>query len=233
MEIVNCSKISLFAQIWKLVMPNLNRRCMHASFKIWLCHIQKHAHKILNSMTFCPFLWNQKIHSYADDTTLYFDHDDGDCIQQTLNTDIKTIVHWCHAHHLTLNIKKSKFIFLCKPHLSSNPIYCPLITLFDAPITKTSEFKLLGLVVDDALSWKPHLTRIISKISRNLNLLRLLRHLLDFNTSLLFYYNFIHPHIIAGLVLYYFSCPFSIPTLFSCCRNVQHASFALLGSPIE
>ena len=76
------------------------------------------------------------------------------------------------------------------------------------PKHRSLSFWVLG-TVDDAPNWKPHLKDIISKISRNLNLLRLLRHLLDFNSALLFYYNFIHPHIISGLVLYYFSCPTS------------------------
>ena len=44
---------------------------------------------------------------FADDTTIYFTHDNMTFLEWTVNEDLKLVADWFHANKLTLNIKKN------------------------------------------------------------------------------------------------------------------------------
>jgi hypothetical protein len=63
--------------------------------------------------------------------------------------------------------------------------------------------KLLGLTLNDSMTWTNHIQTMSNKISSKLRLFYNIRHLMNFNTARQFYYNFIHSYLIYGLHLYY------------------------------
>ena len=60
--------------------------------------------------------------------------------------------------------------------------------------------KYLGLLLDDNLSWKPHIDYISTKISKGIGIIARLRHLVPFSTLLNIYRSLIEPYISYGLV---------------------------------
>ena len=76
-------------------------------------------------------------------------------------------------------------------------------------IPETTTFRLLGIHVDNKLNWSSHISSIVHRSHKLLNLLRHVSFYLGFSSRLLFYYNFIHPILILGLPLYYLSSPSS------------------------
>ena len=49
---------------------------------------------------------------YADDTVVYFAHDDPDIACKTIENALNSIQHWCNQNKLTINIKKTKHMLL-------------------------------------------------------------------------------------------------------------------------
>jgi len=53
----------------------------------------------------------------------------------------------------------------------------------------------LGVIIDTAMSWKPHLNKLISKNNRNAAVIRRIRSKIDAKTALLLYYSMIQSRI--------------------------------------
>ena len=69
---------------------------------------------------------------------------------------------WFKDNLLTLNYTKSQYLEFKTKH------YCNVnaeITYDQKCITKASETKFLGLLIDDTLSWKQHVDQVVNKMS--------------------------------------------------------------------
>jgi hypothetical protein len=55
--------------------------------------------------------------------------------------------------------------------------------------------KFLGLLLDDSLSWKPHITYISQKVAKSIGILSMARKVLDRKTLIQLYYSFIYPYL--------------------------------------
>ena len=138
-------------------------------------------------------LWFQltlSLHAYAVDTTLYAYHKDLTTLEKTINTDLFKIETWCDSNQIAINSSKAQFLLIWKSRPSSDPL-----CLGKRLISQITSTKLLGYTLDDSLSWKSHIRANTDRISRNLNLFYLTRHLLDINTSIQFYFALIHPKL--------------------------------------
>lgn len=143
-------------------------------------------------------------HAYADDTTFYLADKDPSKLQQIINSDLKLIHNWCKTNRMTLNLSKSHYMVVnpCNAHRFT-------ITIDNQPLEQRSSTKLLGFHVTDTLKWDDHILMISKKISSNLRLFYNIRHLMDVDTSKLFYFNYIHAYLINGIHIYFPLTPFS------------------------
>jgi hypothetical protein len=55
--------------------------------------------------------------------------------------------------------------------------------------------KFLGLILDDALNWKPHISYISQKLAKSIGILSIARKVFDRKTLIQLYYSFIYPYI--------------------------------------
>ena len=76
----------------------------------------------------------------------------------------------------------------------------PSLFMLGREIERKNQTKFLGLVLDDALSWKPHIEAAANKISRMIGVLSKIRTNLTVESSKLIYYSFVHSHMRYGLV---------------------------------
>ena len=63
------------------------------------------------------------------------------------------------------------------------------------PLVRKNHIKYLGVMIDDFVSWKYHISYICSQISRNIGIISKLRHYLSIKQLKQIYYNLIYPHI--------------------------------------
>ena len=62
-------------------------------------------------------------------------------------------------------------------------------------IDQVYQHRVLGVTIDHVFRWLPYLENVLKSVSRNLYLLSQLRHVADTDSSLLFFYAHILPHI--------------------------------------
>lgn len=62
-------------------------------------------------------------------------------------------------------------------------------------LDRKNSIKYLGVMIDESISWKYHISYICSKISRNIGIISKLRHYLSIPQLKQIYYNLIYPYI--------------------------------------
>ena len=108
--------------------------------------------------------------SYADDTTLtcIIDGSDLHNFSTKLNNELCKIDDWLTVNKLSLNVGKTKYMIFAKPQKVVPDVF-PMIRT--SALEMVNEFNFLGVLIDSALTWKPHLNKIASKIAKCVGIL--------------------------------------------------------------
>ena len=126
-----------------------------------------------------PEATNFFIRLFADDTFLCAQNDDLELLENEVNFELKKVFIWLASNKLTLNIKKSKFMFFSN---KKNIDRMLRIRINGKLLDICDEYKYLGVIFDSHLTWKPHIDRICNKVSKACGALSKLRHCVDLNT---------------------------------------------------
>lgn len=115
------------------------------------------------------------ITAYADDTAILFKADTWENLFKLAEGELKKIKQYLETSLLSLNISKTKFITFTltdhdQPSGNSLPIHtssCNDATMCNCSrINKTTCIKYLGLILDQHLRWKEHVTYIVSRLKK-------------------------------------------------------------------
>ena len=128
---------------------------------------------------------------YADDTTLYCNLN-GVNSEVTINIELSKISEWLSSNKLSLNIKKTKFMFF---HTPQRRVNYPVLKLNDVNIERVSQFNFLGVVINSTLKWDKHIAHISLKISRATGVIFRLRRIYPREILLTLYNTLILPHL--------------------------------------
>ena len=109
-----------------------------------------------------------------------------------INDELKDIVIWLRANKLSLNISKTHYmLFLNKKVIQPNVT----IEINGQPITCVTKTKFLGVIIDNKLTWKEHISYICGKVAKGIGIISKIRKYLNRNTLLDLYYSFIYPYL--------------------------------------
>ena len=134
---------------------------------------------------------------FADDTTIYKGHRSMRYLKWCIEMDMQNISDWFKANKLTLNISKSVYmIFSRKNHTDID------LKLGDNKLPKVTTTKFLGMWIDQNLNWNEHLSKLKTKVKRNLTLLKIGQRYLNTHTKKMLYYAQIYSHLSYGLILW-------------------------------
>jgi len=84
-------------------------------------------------------------------------------LQTTANLELCKIDHWLRANKLSLNYNKTNFMLLASR--KHNPASFKVI-INNHNISPEDNLKYLGVLLDNKLSWKPHVQRVKTQLSR-------------------------------------------------------------------
>ncbi len=135
---------------------------------------------------------------FADDTTLTTTGTSIINIANDLNNDLPvvSIVKWCEDNHININIDKTKAMLISsqpkRALISSNK---PDLKINDYLIQYSNEERLLGVTVDNTLSWSAQISNTIKKCNSLLYLLGRVKLYLDISSRKLFFNAYILPHL--------------------------------------
>lgn len=120
---------------------------------------------IVNSVKNC------KIQLFADDTVMYVTGDDTEKIIETLNGELNNVVDWLNNNSLSLNISKTKVMFIRKRKCAIDLGGLSDIEINNEVIERVDNFKYLGCIIDKDLSFSEHFKYITNKIAKKVNFL--------------------------------------------------------------
>ena len=98
---------------------------------------------------------------YADDSSLFFTGTTPDELINEANVELIKVFESLKANKLSVNIKKTKYMLLSKKRPLKDPATSLVINNY--PIERAKEFKFLGYVIEEHLSWKAHIQYITKK----------------------------------------------------------------------
>ena len=139
-----------------------------------------------------------KFHLFADDTSIFLSDKSIDKIEKTLNDELKNVFQWLLSNKLSLNVRKSNCVIF-RPARKKPPRNIKLEINGDQ-IEELDSTKYLGVILDQKLNWKKHISHVSTKLSKYTGLLYKLRHFVPKSTLSSLYNAFIMPHINYGLI---------------------------------
>ena len=114
------------------------------------------------------------LYKYADDQSLlhWFARGVPDCSDSIMTLESE----WCDCNHICLNASKTKEIIFS--NYRTLPTVAPL-NINGVAVQRVRSLKILGLIVDDSLSWEPWIDNLLSRSKSLLFLFRKLKHKCD------------------------------------------------------
>ena len=169
---------------------------------------------------------------FADDTNMFITGSDAYSMINTINTEMKSVVNWLNCNKLSLNVSKSHYM------LFNNKKVMPNCSIFinGQQVERVCETKFLGVLIDEKLSWKSHISFLKKKISRNIGILRKAKKVLNESTLLNLYYSFIYPYFLYGIEVWGSAYKTNINTLFKLqkriVRLISNAKYLASTAPL-
>ena len=131
---------------------------------------------------------------FADNTTLLSSQRSIKFLKYTLQHDMELLIQWFKANQLSLNMSKTMLVRFWPDNNNF------IIEVNNEPIKEAEATKFLGVIVDNKLTWSPHIAFLNQKLLANKHLLRVARNLLDFNCLRSIYYAHIYSHLSYGIL---------------------------------
>ena len=123
---------------------------------------------------------------YADDTNIYTHCRPIEINDQCkkVEEDISLLKTWSSSSNLVFNEKKTKSMYFCSNHIQRTHNFTKeqfQISCEGKIIEQVDEMKVLGIIFDKQLTWKPHISKVIQDCFSTLRTMKLLRRLLPFH----------------------------------------------------
>lgn len=121
-----------------------------------------------------------------------------------INIELEKIYDWLTVNKLSLNIRKTKYMLFHTPGTTFK--YIPLVKINRIHLEKVTSFNFLGLTIHENLSWKPHIEKIASKISKCSGVLCRLKHFLPEQILRTIYCSMIQSNINYSMMAWGYDC---------------------------
>lgn len=129
---------------------------------------------------------------FADDSTIHRSEKDINIIESSLQENINFISNWCSLNNMSLHPEKSKCMLLSTKHkiMKARPLN---LTVNDVNIENVTVQKVLGVYIDNTLTWDYQITSVCKKINTKISLLKQINLFLNEDMKRMFYNAYIIP----------------------------------------
>lgn len=132
---------------------------------------------------------NAKVFSYADDTAVVFTGKTWDDVKNSAEVGLALVAAWLKENLLTLNTNKTNYIcfniynqLLPDKEFNLRIHKCDISThrtCSNCPtIQQVAQAKYLGVIIDQRLSWYPHLEQVMSRVRKLIWVFKELRYII-------------------------------------------------------
>ena len=142
---------------------------------------------------------------FADDTNLFASACDLKSLETLINSELEKVKEWCDVNKLSINFSKTNYMIIKSSRKTSENIEIKLISMDGSChlLRKKDHIKYLGVMIDESLSWKYHISYICSRVSRNIGIISKLRHYLAIHQQKQIYYNLVYPYLSYAVITYF------------------------------
>ena len=131
---------------------------------------------------------------FADDTNLFISGKNLKILYNILKDELNKVFHWPSVNKLSLNVKKTHCIIF---RSYKKKIDCNLkLFINSVKIRQAESTKLLGIIIDQNLTWKYNTTYIKGKMSRGIGIICKARKFFKLDMLLNLYYSFIQTYML-------------------------------------
>ena len=143
---------------------------------------------------------------YADDTSLIeplctftVDVKNKNELSDAINQELNLIFEWLSLNKLSLNVKKTKMMVFHNRQTNIKNML-PNLKINGISIEYVKQFNFLGIVLDEHMTWSPHINKVACKISRTIYTLTRLKKFLPLSILKMLYNSLILPHLSYGIL---------------------------------
>ena len=130
---------------------------------------------------------------FADDSSLYYSDKGPNQLIHVMNCELSTISKWLKVNKLSTNVAKTNYI-LFRPRQKPVTV-SDTITLDNIAVQQVEVTKFLGVLLDQHLSWKYHITHVANKVSKAIGIISKARFFLSSKSLLSLYYTLVYPYL--------------------------------------
>ena len=119
---------------------------------------------------------------YADDTTMYVSSESIEHVNEVLQLELKLVSEWIMENKLKLNVLKTKCMVIGSKYALRTDKKLSL-SLKGAAMEQVKEVKLLGVTIDETLSWSTQINNTVVRMINGIYAIRRSAHMLT-NTTI-------------------------------------------------
>ena len=109
---------------------------------------------------------------FVDDINLFLSHKNIDTLFDNMNVELSNVSTWFKLNKVSLNVDKTKWLLLHPLSKKlSLPQTLPKLLIENIHIERENVTKVLGVIIDENLSWKQHIDIVSTKISKSIGIL--------------------------------------------------------------
>ena len=110
------------------------------------------------------------------------------------NNELAKLSDWFAANKLSINIKKSNFMMF-RSRQKRQTLDGLKVCLCNNEINRVKEIVFLGVVIDEHLTWIPHISNVTRKISKAVGIMYKASFCLNKRALLTLYYSLVYPYL--------------------------------------
>ena len=114
-------------------------------------------------------------------------------LYSTANSELKKVSDWVAHNKLTLNYEKTEYIEFQKS--ISAPTDDRVLKIDGKRIREINQSKFLGVHIDKDISWRPHIHKIVTKVSQAIGILSRAKSFMNEAQLTLLYNTMVLPHL--------------------------------------
>ena len=123
-----------------------------------------------------------------------------------INQELQKVNDWLAVNKLSLNVGKTKFMLFHMTNKKNIANIIPTLKIGDVLIERKENFNFLGLLINEKLSWKPHVDSVSNRISKYVGVLNRLKRYLPSHILKTIYVSLIQSKMNYALLAWGYNC---------------------------
>ena len=144
---------------------------------------------------------SHKLRLFADDSNIFVSDINPRSLKCQMISVLTKMDEWFRANKLTINMSKTKYsIFVKQNHEIPNLLNSVIVN--GTKISRVSDSKYLGLVLDDKLNWSKHIDELNEKLSKTIQAYKIVTNFINTSAKYMLYYAYFYSRIQYGCEIY-------------------------------